>query len=323
MANTDTGPDIALPFSPFNAITSNAIDRLMALIKPVRFTFLVNGEAFESTVSEAISLSPTIHTSLQSNPLLTSFELGGNSVNSSAFVSFLEFARSRDLVSIPRARVLSFLSISGALGNERLSVALLSALNFESSTHPPALQSQSQSQAQSQLLPLPLWAQQAVQPIGLFDIANIDRCASNFYAYSIDDLRFLDHQTLHRLLGSNFLSVESEDCLLRLLLDLDLNRSEFFGCIEVSFLSMDGLKLFLEAVCFDDVCEDIWLKVVSRLKGDWDCLDELRARRYPFWFESLILRTIPRCLHEIVRNRWICIDFAREMRRAFAHCDND
>jgi hypothetical protein len=128
------------------------------------------------------------------------------------------------------------------LGNERLSVALLSALNFKSSTQRPALQLHSRS------LPLPLSAQQAVQPMALFDSANIDRCVLNFYTYSIDELRFLDHQKLHHFLGSDFLSVESEDCLLRLLLNLDLNRSEFFGCIEVSFLSMDGKGQFVSTM---------------------------------------------------------------------------
>jgi hypothetical protein len=36
--------DIPLPFSPFNAILHNAIDRLLDLIKPNSFTFVVNGD---------------------------------------------------------------------------------------------------------------------------------------------------------------------------------------------------------------------------------------------------------------------------------------
>jgi hypothetical protein len=87
--------------------------------------------------------------------------------------------------------------------------------------------------------------------------ATADECASQFYSLTIDELRFLNHRTLHRLLSSDCLAVESEDCLLRLLLDLHSNRIDFFGYIEVSFLSMEGLALFLAEVTFDDLCEAI------------------------------------------------------------------
>jgi hypothetical protein len=71
--------------------------------------------------------------------------------------------------------------------------------------------------------------------------------------------------------------VESDDCLLRLLLDLDLNSSECFGSIEGSFLSMDGLKPFVAECCFDEVCDDSWLPIVFLLRDG--SLDEFRARR--------------------------------------------
>jgi hypothetical protein len=93
--------EIALPFSPFNAILHNGIDRLMDLVNHDSFTFVVNGENCESTVPKAILLSPTIHTSLQSNPLNGVFEFSRDSVNSSDFGDFLKFVRSRDCASIP------------------------------------------------------------------------------------------------------------------------------------------------------------------------------------------------------------------------------
>jgi hypothetical protein len=139
-----TTADISLPFSPFHAVIHDGIDRLMDLMKHDSFTFVVNGEELESTIPEAVALSPTLHASLQSNPLLTTFEFARDSVNSSDFVDFLHFVRSRGSVTIPRDRVLSFISISGQLGNERLALLLLSSLKSDSSVH---------SESQSQSLP--------------------------------------------------------------------------------------------------------------------------------------------------------------------------
>jgi hypothetical protein len=54
--------------------------------------------------------------------------------------------------------------------------------------------------------------------------------------------------------------------LLRLLLDLEVNRFEFFSIFEVSFLSSEGLALFIKELSFDDLTEAIWMKGMPRLK---------------------------------------------------------
>jgi hypothetical protein len=106
------------------------------------------------------------------------------------------------------------------------------------------------------------------------------------------------------LLGSDCLALENEDTLLKLLIDLDLNRSEFFKSLEVSFLSMQSLALFLAEVSFDDLCEEIWLKVISRLKQD--SLADLRKRRHPDRLsgKSVILSHIPRFLEDLHGKDW-------------------
>jgi hypothetical protein len=81
-----------------------------------------------------------------------------------------------------------------------------------------------------------------------------------------------------------------------------LNRCEFLGYIEVSFLLKEGLTLFAGEVSFDDLCEDIWLKVISFLRGDSS--DDLRARRYRHRAFSTILPTIPLCLRDLQEKRW-------------------
>jgi hypothetical protein len=199
--------DIALHFSPLEALLHANLDRLMEFLKTDAFTFSVNGGEFACTVAEAILISPAVCDALQANPMNTNFSIASASIQPSDFGDFLAFARSRDCPRLPRERAAAFLSISTQLGNGPLALALLSSLGAPAAS-----------------------AKRKV--IG--EIA-IDDCASQFYCYSADDLRLLDRQTLHRLLSSPSLTIESEDCLLRLLLDLDLgfNRSEFLGWIEI------------------------------------------------------------------------------------------
>jgi hypothetical protein len=183
-------------------VIRDGIDRLMDLIKHESFTFVVNGEKFESTIAEAITLSPAIHESMKPNPLQAMFEFPRDSVKSSDFVHLLEFARSRDCISLSHDRVVSFVSISGQLRNDRLTLSLLSSLH----SVPPSPNSSS--------------AAPAVRTIKAFDLATVDECASQFSSYSIDELRLLDHQKPHGLLRSDCLALENENSLLHLLIDL-------------------------------------------------------------------------------------------------------
>jgi hypothetical protein len=132
--------------------------------------------------------------------------------------------------------------------------------------------------------------------------ATIDECASHFYSYSVEDLRFLDHETLHRLLSSKSLLIESEDSLLRFLLDLGVDRHDFFGYIELSFLSSSGLSLFVDELSFDDLSKGIWDKIHSHLKGIHP--SDIESRRYAKLVDSQILRAIPSELKDSCGGLW-------------------
>jgi hypothetical protein len=94
--------DIDIGFSPFYAIFKGSVDRLFEFMKRESFTFFVNGTALESTVVEAIAISPTVFECLRTNPLSQSFSITSDAVDSTTFSSFLDFARCRDLVRIRR-----------------------------------------------------------------------------------------------------------------------------------------------------------------------------------------------------------------------------
>jgi hypothetical protein len=274
--------DLALEFSPFYAVLHDGADRLIEFLKKDPFTFAVNGSEFASTVAEAISLSPKIFEALGSNPLGTVFEFPRDSVDPTEFGYFLAFVRRRDFPIIPPAHARSFLSICRHLGCEPLSLALLASIGALTGSSPSASAFPSQP---------------------FFD-ATVDACAARFHSYSADELRLIDAQTLHRLLSSDSLSIESEDWLLRLLLDLDLgdHRIDLLSHIEVSLLSAEGVALFFEEVGFDDVSEVIWSKVVSRLKGGSSDSPRWRRNRLPF--ESLIVREFPPLLADIRGKSW-------------------
>jgi hypothetical protein len=120
--------EIALDFSPFHAILRDGADRLMDFLNKDSFTFVVKGSMFASTVAEAILLSPKIHESLSLNPLSAIFTFPDDSVDATEFGHFLTFVRSRDFPRLSHNRAHSFRSICAALGNSRLSAALLSSL---------------------------------------------------------------------------------------------------------------------------------------------------------------------------------------------------
>jgi hypothetical protein len=75
----------------------------------------------------------------------------------------------------------------------------------------------------------------------VFYDANVDYCASHFHSYSKDNLRRLNKQTLHSIVLSPFLAIESEDDLLGVLIELGPSSFEFWRYIEVIFLTDKGL----------------------------------------------------------------------------------
>jgi hypothetical protein len=250
---------------------------MFEFMKSDQFTFLVHGRSFESELAEAVLISPAVSDALRTNPLNRSFLISSESIQSEDFNAFLTFVRCRDRVCIPRSRAVSFISISNYLGNESLVVALFSLLKPGPGTE---------------------------LHIGNCEGA-IDECASQFYSYSADDLRFIERGTLHRLLSSDSLLIESEDSLLRLLLTLGADRGDFFSYIEVPFLSAEGLSLFLSQLNFNDLSEALWLKILPRLQGISPSRRGLR--RYRKSLDSLILRQIPSGLSDVIGGSWALV----------------
>jgi hypothetical protein len=55
-----TPTDTAFAFLPFYVIVETELKRMLEFVKSDCFTFIVNGEHFESTIVEAVLISPAV-----------------------------------------------------------------------------------------------------------------------------------------------------------------------------------------------------------------------------------------------------------------------
>jgi hypothetical protein len=86
------------------------------------------------------------------------------------------------------------------------------------------------------------------------------------------------------------------------LLELGLEVQEFFCHIEMQFLSGDGIRQFLKELAFDDLTEEIWLKIVGKLTAQES--EQCNRPRHRMCFCSTIVRTIPPVLKEFSGAQW-------------------
>jgi hypothetical protein len=121
--------ELAVRFSPFCAIVQGGLGRVMEFVESEEFRFVVEGREIVSTLAEAVLISPRIYESVQGNRTCRRFEVESDVV-ASHFKVFLEFVRNRNFEGAERSEVLKHLMISGRLGNDRLSFALLASMNF-------------------------------------------------------------------------------------------------------------------------------------------------------------------------------------------------
>jgi hypothetical protein len=130
----------------------------------------------------------------------------------------------------------------------------------------------------------------------------------------MNKLRRLDKQTLHAILSSPSLAIESEDDLLRGLIELGSAYCEFWRYIEAIFLTYKGLSLFVDELPFDELTAEIWsdatlhLKVVSEgthcRRGCCNCR---------VLFQSTILSAFPSIFSEFGGSNGGCCIGARMM----------
>jgi hypothetical protein len=196
-----------------------------------------------------------------------------------------------------------FLTICRLLGNERLAFLFLASLN---SISPPGSATTSTSSSTSS-------SEVSISGEVLVNLlsssqATIDYCASEFYRYSVDEIRHLDKHILHLLLQSGSLRIASEDEFLGFLKELGPDYFEFWCYIEPIFLTPDGISLFGDSLPFDYVSEHIWQKIFACIANKPD--ESIRKYRFANSLppvrplESNILQNIPSILKDFETKSW-------------------
>lgn len=275
----------------FNAIWQDGLTRLFDVVKSDIFTFIVNGSHFESTVAEAVVLSPAVYEILRRDASERTFTISDSGIEVNDMKCILAFIHSKESSQLCEMHQLSLLSLFRSLGNDRLSLNLL---RWNCSRLTSDVQSDFDPKIDSRL-----------DHFMIFDNL-IDSCASQFYCYSVETLSRLGKGILDNLLSSPSLRIENEDMLLQTLMKLGFEYYEFWKYIQISFLSSDGISQFVDSLPFSELTSDIWLQICDRLKGVLN--DDMKVRRFvgrsTKSIESTILNEIPNVLQEFKDRKW-------------------
>jgi hypothetical protein len=305
--------DALLKGSTFYALLQDGLTRMLSVMKSDNFEVVVNGESFETTLAEAVLISPKIYELLQVDPTIRRFAIcsvdDSLSVDSSSLKAFLDCVHLREFFDLSRSNELTFLTLCRLLGNERLAFLFLASLNSISplGSATTSTSSSSSSSGSTSLSEVSICGEVLVNLISSSQ-ATIDYCASEFYRYSVDEIRHLDKHTLHLLLQSGSVRIASEDDFLRFLMDLGPEYYEFWCYIEPIFLTPDGISLYGDSLPFDYVSEDIWRKVFVRLENK--PAESIQKHRFANSvpsirpLESTILQTIPSIFKDFETKSW-------------------
>jgi hypothetical protein len=283
MSQEDCSPEAAeaaKSSSPFHVALNGGWIRLMDAMRVEEFVFMVNGEAVQTKIWEAVLISAKVHAMWRSSIESHVFHINDDSITSDVFMRFLEFSRSRVWKRLTKEEQSGFISICQLLGNEELTFLLLDY---------PARNATED------------WSSEESHPISIVGF-DAEHCGSCFHRYSVDLLRHLGKETLHALLNSSSLKLVDENELLDTLMELGDEYYEFWSYVELSFLNDDHLSLFLETLPFDCLTELIWNKVSARLKGVPG--EEVRLTRHLWRVKSTIITHCPRILSEFRTMKW-------------------
>jgi hypothetical protein len=280
MSCVESGPSIQ--FCPIYAILQDGLERMFYVLEKDCFEFQVGERKIASTVAEAVLISPIIYDLISSDSTMNTFELNEETISATKFEAFLSFVRCHDSPRISREESFTFLKICEKLGNVRLSLVLLGSLTLKTSSVSPL-------------------DANFVQ----FCDGTVASCASQFYLFSTEQLRCLDKQILHTLLGSPFLRINTEDSLLTQFEELGEDYSDLWQYLNLSFLSPDYFTHFLETIQFDSLTSVIWSNVIERLRGHIDdSISSDRHRELLFWKQSTIITSLPLIFQEFWDKKW-------------------
>jgi hypothetical protein len=178
--------------SPFADIFRQGLQCANDVFDQQEFAFVINGQTVDTSLFEAVMLSPFAYEAFESDRSCNQFTISSDAASASAFSLLRRIAGGAE-VTPDASSSRSAIALARALGDRSLELASL------------ALFLGSEPDAASPLM-------------GRVPLEEI--CAQSFEQCSFDDLLALGVGTLDGILGSESLVISSEDSLLGTLLDL-------------------------------------------------------------------------------------------------------
>jgi hypothetical protein len=260
-----------------SVVVANGLTRLQNVFGADDFSFVLNGTRIATTAIEAILLSPAAADRLLSDLSVREFIVNDGSANDSTFQSLrgLFFG---ETPTFDFSTLKSMVSLCRRLGNTDLTNLLICVGFNEPGDSVRA----------------------CLSDCGDLEPA-LEGIARDFGKYSEDQLSLFDMETLRRVLGSDSLMISSEDWLLETIISLGDEYSALLSQLHFEFLSLSGMRQFLDRYGYGSISEEIWLGLSYRLKAYFDA--DLQSRR--FWpseggseLESKIVSELPPILNE-------------------------
>jgi hypothetical protein len=236
------------------------VQRMMGLMKNDCFIFIVNGHRFETSIAEAILLSPAIYERLMDDGSILNIVLRDDGMQSEDFQRLLSMIRGSS-TEILISSVKSMILICKYLGNSRLESFFRSAFSNSDKTI-------------------------LIDCDTYFDV-DVNTIASNFRSYSNEDLRSFGVELLDMILSSSSLRISSETSLLNCIVDLGPEFRSLIHHIHVEFLSSSGLRQFVEHISISDINDDLLQSMCNRLSGFRD--ETFYRHRWTCYLPSEIL----------------------------------
>jgi hypothetical protein len=238
---------------------SKTVQRLRSAISCDSFTFIINGTEVESDLLEAVRLSPAVHEQLLADKSTRNFVICDSEIDPRHF-SCLQQLISGESISIHRSFRKSLLLLCRQLYNMELEEFFF-GLWFDDC-----------SSSLSETITMNL--------VDVLTRTARSVSASNFYLHSNEDISLLTIDALEDLLSSDSLRIESEDALLRQLLELGSGYLSLVRHIRFEFLSSKGIEFFVAHFRYFDLTESIWEGICVRLKGI--CDSSIQSKRFVY-----------------------------------------
>jgi hypothetical protein len=258
-------PQQASRTSAFTYALHEGLERMKTIIDNDSFTFVINKERFETDIFEAVLLSPAVHERLTIDRSDRMFVIEDENIPCK-MISILIGLVSGETVELSLEERKSLIFLCRYLKNKKFEKIIFGMLIGMSSS--VLMQFYEQEPKYDAMI------------------------ASQFYSYSQEDICLFDVDVLEALLSSKSLVVWHEDSLLDTILELGCDYYSLLRYVRFEFLTLFGISRFVDTIDFSCIMEDIWSRLIIRLKGV-DGKDIFVRRYQNRGFCSAIIEGIP------------------------------